>query len=237
MEDPKRAAGVRAAREFVRSGMRVGLGTGSTAVWAVREIGVMLEQGVVERVSGLATSYQAEAAAREAGIPLLDPADPILRDGLHLAIDGADEVDPRHNLIKGGGAALLREKVVAAMAQQLVIVITENKQVQNLGLSFPVPVEVVPFAVGPVTRLLADLDCDPVLRMGRAKMGPVITDNGNCVIDCTFAAPFEPSAMEAAIDRIPGVVESGLFCGFRPTVVLAQSSGIEILPALRSSLA
>ncbi len=235
MEDAKRAAGVRAARDFVRSGMRVGLGTGSTAVWAIREIGAMLAEGSAHDVTGLATSYQAEEAAREAAVPLLHPGDPVLSGGLQLVIDGADEVDPRRNMVKGGGAALLREKVVAEMAEHLIIVITENKRVENLGLAFAVPVEVVPFAVLPVTGALAALGCEPALRMGRAKMGPVITDNGNCIIDCRFQAPFEPAAMEAGIRRIPGVVENGLFCGLDPTLVVAQADGTVILPSSSSS--
>jgi len=139
---------------------------------------------------------------------------------IDVAVDGADEVDPKLRLIKGRGAAHLREKCVAGAARQFIVVVDEQKMVKNLNAQ--VPVEVLPFAIMPVMAQLRELECEPVIREAVKKDGPVITDNGNFVVDCKFSAIKNPEKLEAAIAAIPGVVESGLFCGFtkKTTVIV-----------------
>ncbi len=217
----KSAAGYHAA-DMVEDDMVIGLGTGSTVYYMIERLSSRVREGL--RVTGIPTSYQTAMRAREYGIPLTTLDEHPVID---LAIDGADEVDPRLNLIKGRGAAMTREKCVAAAAFQFVVVVDEQKVVSRL--SAPVPVEVIPFAVTPAMAQLRGLGCRPVIREGVKKDGPVITDNGNFVVDCTFSAMAEPAQIEDAIAGIPGVVESGLFCGFadKTTVIVGMEKGIK----------
>ncbi|MEN9207971.1 MAG: ribose-5-phosphate isomerase RpiA [Gloeomargarita sp. GMQP_bins_120] len=214
----KQAVGQQAA-QLVASGMVVGLGTGSTAAFMIQALGERLRRGEIQGVRGVPTSFQAAVLARQAGIPLttLDEVETI-----DLAIDGADEVDPHKNLIKGGGAAHTREKVVDSLAQEFVVVVDESKLVERLGSTFPVPVEVIPMAVTPVMRALARLGGQPELRMAVKKDGPVITDQGNMVIDVRFPAIPNPADLEMRINNIPGVVENGLFVGLAGRVLIGQ---------------
>lgn len=211
----KRAAGYKAA-DMVEEGMVVGLGTGSTVFYAIGRLSDRIREGL--RITGIPTSYQTAIRARDAGIPLTSlDAQPVI----DVTIDGADEVDPKLRLIKGRGAAHLREKCVAAAAKRFVVVVDEQKVVKKLG-SVPVPVEVLPFALMPVLSDLRGLGCLPLIREAVRKDGPVITDNGNFVVDCTFPAIDNPGKLEAEIAAIPGVIESGLFCGFmkKTTVIV-----------------
>lgn len=210
----KRAAGCKAA-EMVTDGMVVGLGTGSTVYYMIERLGERVKGGL--KVSGIPTSHQTAMRAREAGIPLTTLDDNPLID---IAIDGADEVDPALRLIKGRGAAHLREKCVADAALQFVVVVDEEKMVKKLATA--VPVEVLPFAITPVIARLTSLGCRPVIRDAVKKDGPVITDNGNFIVDCTFPEIRNPEHLEAAIAAIPGVVESGLFCSYtkKTTVIV-----------------
>jgi ribose 5-phosphate isomerase A len=202
--DPgKRAAG-RAAAERVEDGMVVGLGTGSTVLFAMERLAERIGDGLA--VTGIPTSYQAEIRARTLGIPLATLQDYPSPD---LAIDGADLVDSRKRLIKGRGGALTREKCVAHAAGRLVIVVDQGKCLQELA--GVVPVEVLPFAWVPVFRSVGPLGGRPVLREGSAKGGPVVTDNGNFILDCTFHAIPDPEGLEIALDSLPGVLSSGLF--------------------------
>ena len=202
--DPgKRAAG-RAAADRVEDGMIVGLGTGSTVFFAMERLAERIDGGL--SVSGIPTSYQAEDRARTLGIPLATLQDFPAPD---IAIDGADLVDPGKRLIKGRGGALTREKCVAYAARRLVIVVDQGKCMQEL--TGVVPVEVLPFAVLPVLLAVEALGAKPVLREGPAKDGPVITDNGNFILDCTFPKIKDPGRLETALDAIPGVISSGLF--------------------------
>jgi len=218
----KRAAG-RAAAEMVQDGMVIGLGTGSTVLSAMERLGERIKEGLA--VTGIPTSYQAEIRARTLGIPLTTLQDHPFPD---MAIDGADLVDPERRLIKGRGGALTREKCVADAAGSLLIVVDQGKCVGRLG--GVVPVEVLPFALLPVLRRIEDLGARPVLREGSAKDGPVVTDNGNFILDCAFLSIEDPGTLEAALDSIPGVISSGLFTRLtgktRVMVGKADGSGV-----------
>jgi ribose 5-phosphate isomerase A len=202
----KRAAGYKAA-DLVKNGMVIGLGTGSTVFFAMERLQERISAGL--EIRGVPTSYQTAIRARDYGIPLTTLDEHPVLD---LAIDGADQVDPRFRLIKGRGAAQTREKCVAAAARQFVVVVDNSKLVPCLNA--PIPVEVLRFALSPVMAHLKTFGCVPVVREGLKKDGPVITDNGNFEIDCTFTVIDNPEELEAAIAGIPGVIESGLFTGF-----------------------
>jgi ribose 5-phosphate isomerase A len=212
--DAKRDAGIRAAN-MVKDGMIVGLGTGSTAFFAMERLGERIDlEGIW--ICGVPTSNQAAMRAEECGIPLTTLT---LHPEIDLAIDGADQVDPKKQMIKGRGAAHLREKVVADAAKQFVVVIDFDKEVPNLDAT--VPIEVLPFAYGSVAKKLRKLGGDPVVRNGTKKDGPVISDNGNYVIDCAFGTIVDPAALEATIDSIPGVLGNGIFAAMtKKTIVI-----------------
>lgn len=217
----KRLAG-EAAADLVKSGMVVGLGTGSTVAWTIKRLGVRVKEEGLQFL-GVPTSFQAENLAIASGITLTTlNVHPIL----DLAIDGADQVDRSMFVIKGGGAAHTREKVVACSAQRFVIVADESKYVEKL--TWPVPVEVLPFAAKLVERRLRELGGVPVLRLGKMKDGPVITDNGNFVMDVDFGAIEDPEALAARLCGIPGVVEHGIFDNL-DELYLARAGGVEII--------
>lgn len=209
----------RAAAAQVKSGSIVGLGTGSTTAFAIQFIGERLAAGEITDIVGIPTSFQASVLAKKHGIPLttLDEAPRI-----DIAIDGADEVDPQQHLIKGGGAAHTREKVVDGLAERFVVVVDSSKLVDKLGSTFALPVEVLPMAVAPVTRALAALGGTPELRMGVNKDGPVITDQGNMVLDVKFTGIDDPADLEKTINNIPGVLENGLFVGLADEVLIGE---------------
>jgi ribose 5-phosphate isomerase A len=217
--DAKKAAGI-AAAELVKGGMVVGLGTGSTVAWTIKRLGVRVREEGLDFL-GIATSFQAESLAIDCGISLTALNQHPLLD---LAIDGADQVDGDLFVIKGGGAAHTREKVVSCSAKRFVIVADESKYVQKL--TWPVPVEVLPFALRLVERRLIELGGRPVLRLGKMKDGPVITDNGNFVVDTDFGVIEDPAALAAGIDPIPGVVEHGIFDNL-DELFLARAGGVE----------
>ncbi|MDD1705791.1 MAG: ribose-5-phosphate isomerase RpiA [Methanoregulaceae archaeon] len=216
----KREAGIHAA-ELVEDGMIIGLGTGSTTLYAMEHLSVLIEENGL-RIQGVPTSFQTEMRARQLQIPLttLDAS-----PELDLAIDGADQVDPDLRLIKGRGAAMTREKCVAAAAGELVIVVDAGKCVRSL--TGPVPLEVIPFALHPVILGIRAMGGIPVLRNGIRKDGPVITDNGNFVLDCSFGEILEPERLEGILTLIPGVLSCGLFCEFveKTTVVVGEEGG------------
>jgi ribose 5-phosphate isomerase A len=216
----KEAAGRRAA-DLVESGSVIGLGTGSTVHYALVRLAERI-QGEGLAVRGVPTSLDTERKARELGIPLASLAEV---GELALTIDGADEIDARFDMIKGGGGALLREKVVASITRREVIVVGPDKIVSVLGRAFPLPVEVAPFARPVVARALERLGAETRLR--RAKDGSVaITDNSNELLDCRFADGIaDPARLEREIDAIPGVVESGLFVGLAHVLVVGFDDG------------
>jgi ribose 5-phosphate isomerase A len=231
VDELKRSAAEAAARR-VTSGMVVGLGTGSTAIHAVAFLGHRLKVGDLRDIRGVPTSYQSTMLARELGIPLVS-LDEIER--IDLAIDGADEVAPDLTLIKGGGAAQTREKIIATLADDFTVVVDEAKLVDRLGSRHPVPVEVLPFAAGPVSRAIEHLGGEPTLRMGVKKAGPVVTDQGNLIIDVHFAEIPDPAGLERELKMIPGALENGLFVGLaRRALVASMVQGVasvrELLP-------
>jgi ribose 5-phosphate isomerase A len=220
MHDPKEIAGRRAA-EMVEDGMSLGLGTGSTVHFALLRLAERIA-GEGLAVRGVPTSRDTESKARELGIPLVGLEE---IEALDLTLDGADGVDPDFNLVKGGGGALLREKVVASVTRRVVILVGPGKLVERLGTSFMLPVEVVPFARPVVRRALAHLGCQPVLRVveGGASYR---TDNGNEILDCRFPGGIaDPAGLERALAMIPGVVESGLFIGLAHVLVIGHPDG------------
>lgn len=214
--NPKQRAGEKAA-EYVRDGMVVGLGTGSTAYFAIEKIGRLVTQGL--RIRGVPTSEQSRTLAMASHIPLVD-FDAV--DRIDLTIDGADEIDPAFNLTKGGGGALLREKIVASVSDVEIIVADETKCVPHLG-AFPLPVEVVPFGWQATLKKLAALGCAPVLRQRNGK--PFTTDNGNHIIDCDFVHIEHPPELEEKIKAICGVVECGLFIGLAHRIIIGKTDG------------
>jgi ribose 5-phosphate isomerase A len=218
-EEAKRRAGESAAA-LVEPGTVVGLGTGSTAAHAIRRLGEEIEEGL--DVVGVPTSFQSRELAREVGVPLggLDEV-----DGIDLAIDGADQVSGV-DLVKGGGAAHAREKVVDAMAERFVVVADPSKRADVL--SHPVPVEVLPDAHTVVARTVRDAGGDPTLRRAERKDGPVVTDNGNLVLDCDFGEIPDPSALSRTLATVPGVVEHGLFVGLADEVHVGTDTGVTV---------
>ena len=223
----KRAAAARAL-EFVQPGMRLGLGTGSTARHFVELLGERVRQGL--NVVGVPTSRATEADAKRCGVPLttLDET-----PELDLTVDGADEVGPGLALIKGGGGALLREKIVAAASARMVVIADESKWVETLG-RFPLPVEVVPFGLGATQRAIekaiAALQKPGPLTLRRSRDGhPFVTDGGHWILDAALGRIDDPAALARALAGIPGVVEHGLFVGLAQTVILAGPAGSRIV--------
>jgi ribose 5-phosphate isomerase A len=231
VERLKREA-ARRALEVVRPGMRLGLGTGSTARHFVELLAEQVAQGLV--VVGVPTSEKTRRQAESLGVPLttLDEA-----PELDLTVDGADEVDPALRLIKGGGGALLREKMVAAASKRMIVIADESKMVERLG-AFALPVEVVPFGLAAtrrhIVRAAAACDCrgEIKLRLMSEKGAPFITDGGHNILDCAFGAISDPPALAAALQAIPGVVEHGLFIGLTQAAILAGAQGVRIVGAL-----
>jgi len=203
----------------VQSGAIVGLGSGSTAALMIQYLGDRLRSGELKDIKGVPTSFQSTVLARQYGIPLVS-LDEI--ETIDIAIDGADEVDPHHNLIKGGGAAHTREKIVDSLAEQFIVVVDSSKLVDRLGSTFKVPVEVIPMAITPVARAIEKLGGQPELRMAVKKAGPVITDQGNMVIDVKFATIDNPAEMEKTLNNIPGVLENGIFVGVVDLVLVGE---------------
>lgn len=219
--EQKRAAAERAV-EWVESGMVVGLGTGSTAVWAIRAIGAALGDGRLRDVVGVPTSNVSARDATEAGIPLVTLAEYPVVD---LTIDGADEVDPALNLIKGHGGALLREKVVAQASRRAVIVVDDSKPSPQLGTKMSLPVEVLQFASAIERAYLESLGATVVMRGGDAD--PFVTDEGNWILDADFGPIADVHALSAQLHDRAGMVEHGLFVGLTHDVLIAGAAGVE----------
>ena len=207
------------AAKMVRDGTVVGLGTGSTAALAIAELGRRVREEGLEIV-GIPTSYGSARIARENGI-VIRTLDDVSK--IDMAIDGADEVDPKKNLIKGGGGAHTREKVVDGLADLFVVIVDDSKLVKHLGQKSPVPVEVLPFAVNSVAKKLQGMGGNPAIRMGVKKDGPVITDQGNMIIDVRFPEIKDPKTLELELNDIPGVVENGLFVGLAHVVLIGTT--------------
>ena len=218
ISEKQRAA--EAATDYIKNGMIVGLGTGSTAEFAVRKIGEMVRNGL--SIRGIPTSDLTKNLAEKEGIPLIDFSETMYID---LTIDGADEIDSNLNMIKGGGAALLKEKIVASASKEEIIVVTGQKFVKQLG-QFPLPVEVIPFGWEVIFNHLERLGGNPNLRLDSGK--PLTTDQGNFIIDCNFSKINEAKKLEQSLNMIPGVVENGLFIGLCSRMILAEGEKIVV---------
>jgi ribose 5-phosphate isomerase A len=229
IEEAKRNVAL-AAVKHVKDGFVVGLGSGSTTAYAIEALGEKISR---ERlyVLGIPTSYQAFLLAVQHGIAVTTLEE---HPTISLTIDGADQIDPQLNLIKGMGAALAREKIVASASKQNIIIADENKKVQVLGeKNHPVPVEVLPFAISLVKHGIEGAGGKAVVREGKGKLGPVITDNGNAILDAVFGAIADVAALEQKLKMIPGVVETGLFIGSTDIVYVGTRSAVEKLERKR----
>ncbi len=210
------------AVDQVKDGMIVGLGTGSTVKYAIKKLGVNVRNGLL--IQGIPSSGQTKKLAIQENIPLTSLLD---HPEIDVTIDGADEVDSDLNLIKGGGGALTREKIIAFHSKKVIIVVDDSKVVKSLGIDFPLPVEVVKFEWEATKRSLEVFGCDVQLR--KIMDDPFITDNGNYILDCEFERITEPEQLEQTINMIPGVVENGLFIGLVHQVIVGSTQGIMTL--------
>merc|ERR1719436_1225659 len=235
-DELKKMVGYKSVDDYVKSGMVVGLGTGSTAYFAVERVGQKLKSGELKDIVAIPTSKRTQEQAQGLGIPLatLDT-----HPNLDVAIDGADSVDPRLNLVKGGGGAHFREKIVEAAARTFVVIVDASKLCDGLGPHFPIPVEVVPFCHEHTKRVVEALPalkgCEAVLRLGSAANNkrdgdqPAVTDNGNYIYDLHFKSPIkDPAAAAQQLKMTIGVVEHGFFIGMASTVVIAGAEGISV---------
>jgi ribose 5-phosphate isomerase A len=220
--DRLKQAAARKAVEFVRDGMVVGLGTGSTAKHMVIALGEKVRAGM--QLRGVPTSHDTAALARSCGIPLIETDN---RWEIDVAIDGADQVDPDFNLIKGGGGALLKEKIVAASARQFIVLVDYTKQVPVLGKSFPLPVEVVQFGWGSTARAIETLTRSRAVLRERGG-APFITEAGNLILDIHIARIDRPRELEAALNEIPGIVETGLFVDRTNILIVGTPEGVAV---------
>ena len=217
------------AVEFVKSGMVVGLGHGSTAFLAVRRIAQLLHEGQLQDILGVPCSLQVEEEAQRLGIPLTTLDEHPVVD---LTIDGADEVDHSLNLIKGGGGALLREKMVAQASRREIIVVDESKLSPALGTRWPVPVEVIPFGWRSQAAYLESLGARPILRLS-SDGAPFTTDQNNLILDCHFGPISQPTQLAARLGERAGIVEHGLFLGLATDVIVASDEGIRHLKSVK----
>jgi len=235
-DELKKMVGYKSVDDYVKSGMVVGLGTGSTAYFAVERLGELLKDGTLKDIVAIPTSVRTKEQAEELGIPLvtLDT-----HSKLDVAIDGADEVDPGLNLVKGGGGALLREKMVEVCADKFIVIVDESKLCDGLGPGFPIPVEITPFCHEHTMRTVGALPscegCKPVLRMGSSSSNVsdgdeiAVTDNGNYIVDLHFEEPIKDAPkMAEEIKNTVGVVDHGLFCGMTTAVIIAGKDGISM---------
>ena len=223
-EDLKRQAGERAA-DYVESGMAVGLGAGSTARWAMRRIAALVNEGTLRAIQCVACSLKVEDEARRLGIPLISLDEHPLLD---LTIDGADEATPSLDLIKGGGGALLREKIVAQASRREIIVVDESKLSPTLGTRSVLPIEVTPFGWKSQGSFLQSLGATVSVRRG-SDGGLFVSDQGNMILDCTFGAIERPERLALSLNGRAGILEHGLFLGLASEMVVAGNDGLRIL--------
>ncbi|KAL7470102.1 hypothetical protein ACHAXS_010339 [Conticribra weissflogii] len=235
-DELKKQTGYKAIDDYVTSGMKVGLGTGSTAYFAVERLGQKLKSGELKDIIAVPTSIRTKEQAESLGIPLVTLNE---HSKLDVAIDGADNVDPDFNLVKGGGGALLREKMVELAANKFIVIVDESKLCNGLGPGFPIPVEITPFCHEHTIRTIAALPscvgCKPVLRMGSSANNKVdgddiaVTDNGNYIVDLHFSENIKDvPKMAADLKNICGVVEHGLFCGMATATIVAGVDGVVV---------
>jgi ribose 5-phosphate isomerase A len=217
--DHEKQAAARAAVALVEPGSIVGLGSGSTATYAIRFVGERVRNGL--KIVGIPTSQKIKQLAEQLGIPLAT-LDEYAQMGIDIDIDGADEIDPQLNLIKGGGGALLREKIIASASRRFIVVGDSSKQVAHLG-KFPLPVEVIPFAESLIAKQIAALGAQVSLRGAGT---PFVTDEGHHILDCTFGEISNPAGLAERLRAIPGVVEHGLFIGMAEMALIGKDGGV-----------
>jgi len=235
-DELKQQVGYKAVDDYVKSGTVIGLGTGSTAAFAVERVGQKLKSGELKDIIAIPTSIRTKEQAESLGIPLatLDT-----HSDLDVAIDGADEVDPALNLVKGGGGALFREKIVEKCAKNFIVIVDESKICDGLGPGFPIPVEIVPFCHEHTMRQIGKLPalegCEPVLRLGNIANNqpdgtePAVTDNGNYIVDLKFTEPLKDAVAAAEqLKNTVGVVDHGLFIGMTTACIIAGKDGITV---------
>ena len=222
-QDDLKKEAAKSALEFVEDGMVLGLGTGSTVRFALYELAEKIKSEGLE-IIGIPTSTDTEELAQELKIPLTDLKN---HPEIDVTIDGADEVDPDFNLIKGMGGALLREKIVARNTKKEVIIVDYSKMVKKLGTKSPLPVEVLPFGWSSCAKIMEEFGCDVLLRRKNDEVS--LSDNKNYFLDCKFKSIDDPEGLEYKINNIPGVIENGLFINLTHSVVVASPSGVEVL--------
>jgi ribose 5-phosphate isomerase A len=219
VRDQEKQVAARSAVEMIEAGSIVGLGSGSTATYVIRFLADRVREGL--KIVGIPTSRRTQGLAEQLGIPLTTLDE---HQEIDIALDGADEVDARLNLIKGGGGSLLREKIVASAARRLIIVVDSAKQVARLG-KFPLPVEVIPFAQALISKRIAALGARPSLRC-HAYGNPFVTDEGHQILDCAFGEIADPPALAEKLRFIPGVVEHGLFIGMAEMALVGRNGEV-----------
>lgn len=220
----KKLVGIHAA-DFVKDGMQVGIGTGSTVAFFIEELGRRAAQGL--KIHGAATSYHTRLLCIQNGIPMLDN---MMLDHLDLAVDGADEIDPSLNAIKGGGAAHTCEKVIASMADEFILIADETKLVSNLCANFPLPAEIIPGALSLAEKRIRELGGKPKIRRAIRKDGPVITENGNFILDITFQEPPQDlELLDVRLKKIPGLLETGLFLGMAKKALIGTTGAVRTM--------
>lgn len=227
LDSLKKAAALKAV-EYVRDGMVVGLGTGSTAKHMVIALGEKVRAGM--KLRGVPTSHETAVLARQSGLALIDAEN---RWEIDVAIDGADQVDPGFNLIKGGGGALLKEKIVAASSKQFIVLVDHTKQVAVLGGSFPLPIEIIPFGWGNTAREIEGLT-KSLVRLRERNGAPFKTEAGNLIVDVHLKEIDQPRDLEVALNQIPGIVETGLFVGRTDILIIGTPQGVHVQHATRT---
>jgi ribose 5-phosphate isomerase A len=229
IQEAKRKAALEAVKH-VKAGFIVGLGSGSTAAFAIEALGERIKNEKLS-IMGIPTSYQAFLLAVQYGIPITTLDE---HPEINVTIDGADQLTPELYLIKGGGAALAREKIVAAASKLNIIIADEKKKVKLLGENNQsVPVEVLPFAISLAKRKIAEVGGSAIVREGKGKLGPVITDNGNAILDSYFGEIAKPGELQVKVKMIPGVVETGFFVGLTDIVYIGTASAVEKIERIR----
>ena len=236
LQTQMKQAVAQAAVDQIKNGMILGLGSGSTAALMIEALALKIKSGEIKDVVGVTTSFQGEVLASELGIPLKSLSSV---SEIDLAIDGADEVDPSFQLIKGGGACHVQEKLVAALAKKFIVVVDSSKLVEKLNLDFKLPVEVLPSAWKQVQKTLEELEGAGDLRMAQKKAGPIVTDQGNLILDVTFKNGIDqPDLLESQINNIPGVLENGLFVNLVDEVLVGivenESVGVKSLKKIEN---
>lgn len=220
MEDKKRNAGYEAAN-YIKDGMIVGLGSGSTVNWMMKKLGEKVVAGL--NIQGIPSSNKTKKLANQLGIPLIELTDDVIID---IAIDGADEIDPEYNLLKGGGGSLVREKLVDIAAKQFIVIADESKVVSTLG-AFSLPVEILPFGWKQTAARIADLGGEPILRVRDNEV--FVSDNGNYIVDCNFGDIHNPKALHENLKLLVGVVETGLFINMTNKIIIGLNDEVKYL--------